>query len=31
MLFLAVTNYDEVCPLTTATTQDFAERGGVLS
>ncbi|OPZ99526.1 MAG: hypothetical protein BWY70_00942 [Bacteroidetes bacterium ADurb.Bin408] len=27
MSFVVVINYDEVCPLTTATTQDFAEQG----
>jgi len=27
MLFVAITNYDEVCPPTKTTTQDFAERG----
>ncbi len=28
MSFLAIINYDEVCPLTIAGTKDFAERLG---
>ncbi|OPZ99124.1 MAG: hypothetical protein BWY70_01058 [Bacteroidetes bacterium ADurb.Bin408] len=31
MSFLAIMNYDQVCPLTTATTQDFAERSNSLN